>query len=333
MLALLKFLFITALFFPILFFLQVNQSLAEDCQRNRPKLEVFASNKTGIGKPAELLSYTVKVTNQDVGQNCPTSRVDLSATILNRGGWKYQLEKNTFSDVAPGTAKSTKLYITSPASSMDGPKTITINAKRPNGALISFNTVYNVVGSAISPIPSSVPVSSITPSPSQKLLFLRIGVDGIGTTPGIPVGGNKNPDNIFRQLNIRIFDAETNNLTYTVENFPFTYNAVSQKFETLYDFPDTANISDGRYNIYVDGPRFLRTKYPNTVTISEGKITNLTSANFYLITGNINNTDLSENIIDLMDYNVLLSCSIYSQDLTACEEDPNYKDYSDLNDD
>ena len=52
-----------------------------------------------------------------------------------------------------------------------------------------------------------------------------------------------------------------------------------------------------------------------------------------LITGNINNLGISENKIDVMDYNILLSCSIYSQDPKACGQDPNYPTYSDLNDD
>ncbi|MBI2621812.1 MAG: hypothetical protein HYW63_04195 [Candidatus Levybacteria bacterium] len=317
---------------PVLFSLsRINLSLAADCNRNRPRLEVIADNGAGIGKPGEKLTYTIKVTNKDVGANCPTSRVNLSAIILNGTGWKYQFEKDTFTSIAPGDTKSTKLHVTSPQNAGEGPKTITVSAQRPNGAKISQDVTYNVMGSSADG-QTTTPSEGRSPA-GQKILNFKIGIDGIGTTPNIPIGGNKDPDNIYRQLNFRIYDIETGSLLHAVTNFQFTYNPNSEKFEAVYNIPSGANIPDALYDIYVDGPRFLRTLYPEIVFIEAGQTTDLTSDDFYLITGNIIDTDLSENVIDIMDYNVLLSCSIYSQDISACDEFPSFKDYSDLNDD
>ena len=53
-----------------------------------------------------------------------------------------------------------------------------------------------------------------------------------------------------------------------------------------------------------------------------------------LIAGNINDSDQSKNKIDIADYNVLISCSIFSQDnKAACKQNSNFESWSDLNDD
>ena len=83
----------------------------------------------------------------------------------------------------------------------------------------------------------------------------------------------------------------------------------------------------------MDGPQFLTTLYPGSVTINQGAQNNLKSDNFYLITGNINNNNQSENKIDLLYYNVFISCSIYAKSKSVCDQDANYAKYSDLNDD
>jgi hypothetical protein len=52
-----------------------------------------------------------------------------------------------------------------------------------------------------------------------------------------------------------------------------------------------------------------------------------------MITGNINDKDQSQNKIDLLDYNVMISCWIYSTNTNACDADPDYITNSDLNGD
>lgn len=332
-----KILFLLSLLLAFFSYPNLNPAGAAVCERNRPTLGVTADNGT-TGSPGQTLTYTVKVTNNDVGSDCPTSRVDLSTTILNNtnNAWKADLEKTEFATIAPGVTKSTKLYVTSPTNAADGSKTITVNAKRPNGVLISYNITYNVVvpTPTDSPTPEATPTVAPEPEPEPEQTFinLRLGIDGIGTTSRIPIGGNKNPDNIFRDLTVSLFDATTNSLFSAYSDEPFTYSSASEKFEASLEIPLTSGESK-ILNLFVEGPRFLRAAYPGSISIKQGQTIGLTSGNFYLITGNINNNDVSENKIDIMDYNILLSCSVYSQDLSACEEDPAYQDYSDLDDD
>lgn len=362
-----KILFLVFFLLALFSYSRLHQVSGAVCERNRPTLVVTADN--GItGAPGQKLTYTVKVTNNDVGEACPTSRVDLSTTILNNtnNAWKAVLGKTEFTTIAPGSTKSTKLYVTSPAGATNGPKTITVNAQRPNGALISYNITYNVVApnptncggiaglscpagytcqyqnnppnpdeSGICVIPSPRVTATLTTeptptsTPTNGFLNVVVGIDGIGKTSRIPIGGNKNPDNIFRNLTVKFYSAETNQLSDIFDGIEFTYEPKIEKFQSDLNFGDT--FTSGLYNIYIEGPRFLRAQITGSYRITKGQKNTLPAIN--LINGNINNIDLSENRIDLMDYNVLLSCSIYSQDLTACEENQNYEDYSDLNDD
>lgn len=157
---------------------------------------------------------------------------------------------------------------------------------------------------------------------------ISLGIDGIGSTPRVPTGGNEEPLDTIRTFEFIVFDALTNEEHDRFEQ-ALTYNPSTKKFEASID-----NIlTEGLYNIFASNPRYLTAKYPTLVKVVEGGDTDLTSNDFYVIAGNVNNKDLSENKIDLLDYNVLLSCSEFSIDRTICDEDPVYIQYSDLNDD
>ena len=362
------------------------------CNRNHPTIIVTPDNGSGVGLPGQKLTYTVKVTNNDVGSSCPTSQIDLSAIILNNtnNAWQYAFGQTTFTTIAPGVTKSTKLDVTSPTTAPDGPKTITVTAQRPNGAPQTYSIIYNVVsavpsitltptltqtpttgptaqptisqnncggiaglkcpigytcqyqhnpplpdelGICVIPSPRVTATPTIIPTifPGNGLVNVVLGIDGIGKTPRITIGGNQNPINENKNLTLSLYSAETNTLTEGWDAWTFTYNPTSQKFENQLALSDS--FPTGVYNAYVEGPGFLRARLPGSVTIVKGQTTNINSDNFYVITGNINDTDTSENTIDILDYTVIVSCSIYSQDTSLCDQDPNYATYSDLNDD
>ena len=85
------------------------------------------------------------------------------------------------------------------------------------------------------------------------------------------------------------------------------------------------------YNLYLGGSRYLTRQYPGSITVTTGHAVTLNNNNFYLITGDINKTGDSLNQINYLDYQVLISCSIYSADQGACNQKDNYKKLSDLN--
>lgn len=286
----------------------------DKCAPEKPRLEVSA-DKNSV-KPGGKITYTVKVKNVDRG---PCEKRNLSLQrVLPNDKWTGAWDKNNQFEIAKGVEKTFKLEVKSPNNATVGTKKITINLKNNEGSVINSKEVTYVVPGGVTPTPT-IPTSN-------ELLNVSVGVDGIGTTPRIPLGGNVNPTDPNRTLTIRLFKASDNSLAANTEQ-SLTYNPTSQKFEGSFD----VSISSGIYNIYVSGPRFLTAQFAGSHTLTKGQTNTLPP--LYLITGNINDNDLSENRIDMEDRHILLSCSIYSQDEETCNRNPNYKTYSDLNDD
>lgn len=286
------------------------------CVQGNPEFSI--SPQTKNGNPGEAVTYDLTIKNTDQGE-CTNRTFNLTATPpSSEWATSFSQESSSFN---PNETKNINVTITSPSNTPVGEHVTVFKLLENNVDLGSIVAVYNVLE------------EQITPVPGNTYLNFRIGIDGIGSTPRVPIGGNKNPNNIWRGLNFRIYNTTTNTLSFTGTNITFNYNQDSEKFELLYDLPSVENLPNGSYNIYMNGPGFLTNQYPGSFSINQGQVTDLTSNNFYLITGNVNNSDLSENRIDLMDYNLMLSCSIYSQDRTACDQGENNQTYTDLNDD
>ena len=179
------------------------------------------------------------------------------------------------------------------------------------------------------PIITQNPTNSPTPPPGTSLKVI-IGIDGIGVTKRIPLGGNKNPKHTTRDLNVSIYKAADNTRIYSSKQ-KFSYNSALKKFDSTFSLPN--NFPSSTYNVYIDGEEYLLARYPGSVTINKGSQTRLDSANFTLITGDINKTEKSINKLNILDYNILLSCSIFSSNKTLCNTKANYRENSDLNDD
>ncbi len=324
------------------------------CEEKNPALEVTPD--TIIGEAGQEKTFTVKVTNND-SQACNPANVNLDAVSFNNPLWDLSLEEAQFV-LNPGASGETNLKVTPPSDAVDGPKTITVSAQKVGGVQLTQNVRYVVVNPDPTPTPSPSPtftpaptntpaptliptqtptftptpspMPSPTPLPQLTLLSLVVGADGIGNTPRIPLGGNKNPLHPNRTFLVSIFDTSDNSPVYSTEQ-TFTYSSSSEKFEGGFTLP--SGFQTGTYNVFVEGSQYLRTQFPGSATITAGQTRTLSGTNFNLIAGDINKLDQSFNSIDLLDYNVLISCSIYAQSTTACEADANYKTWSDLNDD
>ena len=306
------------------------------CVENLPTLVVIPD--TIVGAAEEEKVFDVKVTNND-SQACQPSTFNISGIVFNYPLWDVTLDQSEFI-LSPGEVGTTKMRVIPPSDEEDGPKTITVITQEAGGVQLTQNVHYVVENPAPTPTesPTFTPTPTVTPSltpspspvPDQTSLSLVIGADGIGTTPRIPLGGNKNPLRPQRTFLVSIFDASDNSPVFSAQQ-TFTYTTASERFEGGFNLP--VDFQTGTYNVYVEGPQYLRTQFPGSATITQGQVRNLTSINFNLIAGDINKVDQSFNSIDLLDYNVLISCSIYSQSSDACDVDPNYKTWSDLNDD
>ena len=185
-----------------------------------------------------------------------------------------------------------------------------------------------------SPSPTPGPGVTTTPIPTfppgTTVVNLTVGIDGIGITSRIPLGGNKSPKNKNRNLEVKIYKASDGSLVSTKIEV-FNYSESLKKFEKVVSLP--LSFQTDVYNIYITGTPYLVTRYPGSVTITKNQTTVLNSDDFYLITGDINKNQDSINKLNILDYNVLVSCSVFVSDQRNCNLNEDYKKNSDLNDD
>lgn len=179
--------------------------------------------------------------------------------------------------------------------------------------------------------PTPTPTPTPTTSPGTSIAMV-VGVDGIGETSRISVGGNLDPKHKTRDLEIKIYKTSDNSLTFFSTQV-FTYSSIVKKFEEVIALP--SSFQTGAYNLYVGGTQYLTQRYPGSVTITKNTQTKLNSSTqtFSLVSGDINRTTESINKLNILDYNVLLSCSVYARSSVLCDSNPSYKTLSDLTDD
>lgn len=281
-----------------------------ECVAANPEFSITPQTK--IGQPGETITYNVTVKNIDSGP-CASRNLTLEVVPPTKD-WDAGFFGQDFT-LASGEEKVLNPSLTSPAGIAAG----------------EYNTVLNLLNNNTDKISSIVAIYKVVSEPGKTLLDLTLGIDGIGKTPRIPIGGNQNPENKNRNLTLSLYSAKTNTLTEAWNDWTFTYNPTSQKFEN--ELALSNDFITGIYNVYLEGAGYIRARYPGSVTITKEQTTVIDSDNFYVIAGNLNNEDTSENRIDIMDYMVLNSCWIYSQDYSLCDQNPNYKVLSDLNND
>ena len=163
---------------------------------------------------------------------------------------------------------------------------------------------------------------------SMTLAF-NIGFDGIGAAGDHPLpctsfascNSNKNPQRTTRDLTVSVFDQSNVNKTPNTK-ITVTYDAATGTFKGN----ASANLTPGNYTVKVKSPGLLTKTLVSIQSLVSGT-NQIPSAN--LTTGDIDN----DNQLTVLDYNILISCSIYTNDAeTLCNRVTTYKTYSDLND-
>lgn len=167
-----------------------------------------------------------------------------------------------------------------------------------------------------------------------KLSFV-IGLDSIGTTGTNTVAlsnnSNKNPKHPQRAISVEVLD----NTNQKVEEVEGDINYVSDKSAQNYGkFIGKVTLGDdfstGNYIVKVKVDGRLKKQISGIQRLEAGKINSMDPVN--LIAGDIDN----DNKIGILDYGILISCSIFAKTEQAkalCSENKNFKLLSDLNDD
>lgn len=167
-----------------------------------------------------------------------------------------------------------------------------------------------------------------------KLSFV-VGLDSIGTTGTNTVAlsnnSNKNPKHPQRTIFVEVLD----NSNQKVEEVQGDINYVSDENAVNYGkFIGKVTLGDdfstGNYIVKVKVDGRLKKQIPGIQRLEAGKINPMDPVN--LIAGDIDN----DNKIGILDYGILISCSIFAktdQAKALCNKDESFKLLSDLNDD
>lgn len=320
--------------------------------RREPKVTI-TQDKTFVRPGGRTIKYTVAVKNVDVSP-CPERNMNLIRELHNENWRSAPWDPDNDINFTVGQTRKRTLAVTSPSQAPVGTYDVKIKLRNnANEVVITKVANFIIANTAPSPTPSPTPRPTGSPSPTptptggptptpdpdpepepgEIVIDLEIGLDGIGTTSRVPLGGNKNPEEKDRALNFHLYSTIDNSHVFSWQE-SVTYDETLEKFTALMSLPkpDKTGIADGTYNFYVSGEPFLIKQYAGSINLKSGLTTTIKSDSFNLVTGNITNSGESDNRIDPLDYNVLVACSIYSQNEDRCDENENYRNSSDLND-
>lgn len=164
------------------------------------------------------------------------------------------------------------------------------------------------------PIPTNTPVPTPTIDPRHSQFVFTLILPGIGGT------GNKNPIYIQRPIKVEVFD-RTNKLIATKDGI-INFDATAGNYGGTIDMGD--KLTNGPYTVKVSVARYLRKLIAGIQDVVPGSTYQLPETT--LEVGDIN----GDNVIDIKDYNLYVSCFNTKQDSGTCG---NNRVLADLNDD
>lgn len=204
----------------------------------------------------------------------------------------------------------------------------TINIKGiPAGTvLVSFGGVPPSATPTIHPTPTNI-ISPTPTIPAGNTVFgVTVYLHGIGNggdNANPNSGGNPNPLHKSKPITITVFNA-SNQLVMTVQG-NLLYLTGDGKFG---GYIDMGMLASGNYLAKIRTDGFLTRQISGIITVTQGQINNISSVS--LIAGDINN----DNQLDILDYNILISCFGIKQNASSCTAAPTQKSSgADINDD
>ncbi|MBI3984486.1 MAG: hypothetical protein HY344_00895 [Candidatus Levybacteria bacterium] len=171
--------------------------------------------------------------------------------------------------------------------------------------------------------------------PDETILSFSVGLDSIGTTGTSTVAtfnnSNKNPKRPTRNLAVNIFNAQNALVKQVTSSLNYVSDTKSSDFgKFVAAVAIGKDFSGADYIIKIKTDGFLEKQISGIQQIKANVSNTIPKIN--LIAGDINSDDR----IDILDYNYLMSCSIFAKTesiKSACNSSPNYKTLADINDD
>lgn len=223
---------------------------------------------------------------------------------------------------------TTPAYVRVAASPTATPTMTPTPTRTPTPTGVSSPTVTPTRTPTPTPLITNTPTPTKTPTPtptpavtkvSLSLLLHGIGKGGDSANPGGT--GNTSPTRTQRTVTLEVSNQQ-NQLVLTKQG-TVVYNNTPGNFIGTIDLGTT--LPGGAYTMRIKTNQYLKSLIPGIQTLTAGQTLNLPVTT--LITGDINN----DNVINIVDYNILLGC--YSDLLPATNCTTGNKALADINDD
>ena len=160
-----------------------------------------------------------------------------------------------------------------------------------------------------SPSPSTSASPTPTPQPGDTVLALSVGMDGVGSTGTnqnpVPLANWKNnpPKTLVRNVTVDVWDSN-NNKVINGKPGTVTYDSTNGYFTGTVNLG--GSFVTGNYTVKVKSDGHLKRLVSGIQNITHGAVAQMPRVN--LVVGDIT----GDNIIDIRDYNIFISCSVFS---------------------
>lgn len=305
----------------------VNLTIDYDNSKLNPLSNGFTPNTTAFPSTLDGPTYNTCSGTQctmyialSVGSN-PTSAITTTTKVAT-------LNFQTLSGGTATVSVDSKSEIYSVAAQDQANENVLSSAGNPLSVTIGGSGTVTPVPlptGTVTPIPTSPSGASITPTDSgsggnnptptdiNTTINLQLGMPGIGTTE------NAHPLHPLRPIIFYLYNIDTNSLITKENSVVFDGQYFVRPVISLGQIPD------GNYQVFIHSPAYLtqrlaQTTNANSIQIKNGQAIQVTPNT--LIAGDIapkHGNTYGDNVLDILDYNSLLSCYGKNASKSSCE--------------
>ena len=171
---------------------------------------------------------------------------------------------------------------------------------------------------------SPSPAATSTPIPNSTRINVAVFLHGIGKA-----GDNANPSGTGNQTpltpkrNVTVFVYDSSNNLVMSPSATLMYQSTTGNFTGTVDLG--SSFTTGQYLLKIKVPTYLRARVPGIVSLTANQSKSISDTT--IVAGDAN----SDNVLNILDYNLLLDCYSELNDPRNC--DPAKKTATDLTDD
>lgn len=231
--------------------------------------------------------------------------LSIGNTLINAITTKTNIATLNFQTISTGNTQlsfDTKTQIYSVAATDQANQNVLATANPTTITLGNTQgiTATPIIETTITPRITTTPTTTPTPGTT---INLQLALPGLGLN-----GGNLHPLHPLRTITFYLYDIDTNELLTKTNSVVFDGSYFIRPIIDLGEVPS------GNYQIFIQSPQYLVTRLTqggnkNSIQIKNGQVIQVSPNT--LIAGDIapqKGTTYGDNILDILDYNAILSC-------------------------